>query len=354
MFVVPRNPGMVVAGAKIRSPARTCGVTITRKPCLKKATMSELSDREERALRAYTDVLAIEWDDETGMARVVTLSDCYRAIPAEGLHLCPDREYRDIDQCKHIHALQAARGRVDAPTGWLVVDDLDDRGQPDSPRPARDRVCTDGGKRQWRVIDHTNDNQRTAKSRSEAEDMAETAREFGSEHVEIQPPGETDGGETETVEPAVVSQDSDETGVPETATNLSSALRITNDPLDVLPGWMKTEVSYSGHGDSSTTINKRGCQVIAEYLGLAVERVAITPAHETDFDYAYYKATAVKPDGREFTAYGAARADSDDQDEQEGWKLDMMAGTRAYKRAVKAATGGGIEAFAKEQRGESH
>lgn len=30
-------------------------------------------------------------------------------------------------------------------------------------------------------------------------------------------------------------------------------------------------------------------------------------------------------------------------------ELDMMAETRAYKRAVKSATGGGIEAFAKEQ-----
>lgn len=211
-----------------------------------------------------------------------------------------------------------------------------------------------GEKNQWRVIDHTNNNRRTAESRSEAEDMAETAREFGSEKVEIQPPGETDGGETETVEPTVVSQDSDETGVPESATDLSSALRITNDPLDVLPGWMKTEVSYSGRGDSSTTVNKRGCQVIAEYLGLEVSREAITPAHETEFEYAYYKATAVKPDGREFTAHGAARADGDDQNENEGWKLDMMAGTRAYKRAVKTATGGGIEAFAKEQRGDSH
>jgi len=44
---------------------------------------------------------------------------------------------------------------------------------------------------------------------------------------------------------------------------------------------MKTEVSYAGRGDSSTTINKRGCQVIANYLGVDVQTDAIESAPET-------------------------------------------------------------------------
>lgn len=82
---------------------------------------------ESRALRAYTDVLAVEWDDEIGVARIVTLGDVYTAVPSEGMHLCPDREYNDVDMCKHVIALEVVRGKLDAPTGWLVVEDLDER-----------------------------------------------------------------------------------------------------------------------------------------------------------------------------------------------------------------------------------
>jgi hypothetical protein len=124
---------------------------------------------------------------------------------------------------------------------------------------------------------------------------------------------------------------------------------IGQDPLAVLPGWMTTEVNYSDRGDSSTTVNKRGCQVIAEYLNLEPEIEAVTRAEETDFEHATYHATITKPDGRTFSGSGTARATDADQGENAGWKLDMMAETRAYKRAVKNATGGGLEAFVKER-----
>jgi len=83
----------------------------------------------DRALRAYEDVVAIEADDEAGVYRIVTTSDVYHAVPEEGMHLCPDREYHDPPEgyCKHLVALEAVRGRLDIPTGWLTVDDLDDR-----------------------------------------------------------------------------------------------------------------------------------------------------------------------------------------------------------------------------------
>jgi len=81
---------------------------------------------DDRALSAFTDVLAVE-DTGTGLFRVVTLSDVYTAVPSEGMHLCPDREYHDVDFCKHVVAVEATRGRLDVPTGWLVVEDLDER-----------------------------------------------------------------------------------------------------------------------------------------------------------------------------------------------------------------------------------
>lgn len=111
----------------------------------------KLNDDEKRALKAFTDVLAVEWDEQAGVARVVTLSDVYTAVPSEGMHLCPDREYHDVEMCKHLWALETVRGKIDAPEGWLVVDDLTDRTEPafDVTAGLEDfedfRVVTDGG-----------------------------------------------------------------------------------------------------------------------------------------------------------------------------------------------------------------
>jgi len=49
------------------------------------------------------------------------------AIPEDGLHQCPDREYHDVDMCKHATAAEITRDKIDAPTGWLVVEDFDER-----------------------------------------------------------------------------------------------------------------------------------------------------------------------------------------------------------------------------------
>jgi len=226
----------------------------------------------------------------------------------------------------------------------------------------------------WKIKDHTNDRFRDVDSRSDGEDTLEEWE--GELELELLAPDgrtmatnwednreydepETDGGdmdvevidETEGNEPEAT-----EVVETEPATEPSSTMQVLDnfsideDPLDVLPGWMTTQVSYSDKGDSSTTINKRGCQVIAEYLGLEPEMEAIESAPETDFEYAHYRCTITKPDGRTFQGHGIARSDDADQGEGSGWKLEMMAETRAYKRAVKSATGGGLEAFVKESQ----
>jgi hypothetical protein len=86
-----------------------------------------MADAHDRALAAYTDVLAVEHDTDAGVMRILTLSECYTAIPETGQHLCPDKEYHEPPRCKHEYAADATRDQTDVPTGWLVVEDLDDR-----------------------------------------------------------------------------------------------------------------------------------------------------------------------------------------------------------------------------------
>lgn len=81
----------------------------------------------DRAERAYTDVLAVEFDQETEMMRVVTLSDCYDVDVRDFRHMCPDREYHDVALCKHLICADIVRGQTDAPSGWFVTDDFDQR-----------------------------------------------------------------------------------------------------------------------------------------------------------------------------------------------------------------------------------
>jgi hypothetical protein len=92
----------------------------------------------DRAARAYEDVLAVEYDEETDLLRVVTLSDSYLVDDRDGVHACPDREYNDVDLCKHLVAALATTGELNVPTGWAIVEDL-------SERPEDPEVRADGG-----------------------------------------------------------------------------------------------------------------------------------------------------------------------------------------------------------------
>jgi hypothetical protein len=232
----------------------------------------------------------------------------------------------------------------------------------DAAQQTADEQITD-----WEIRDHTNDRNIPVESRSAGEDkLAEWDGDldlelFGpdgdpvlSNFAKSQAP-HYDSGEVEQVDAEIVEHpadtDPDTDGTTETVMpDVAGGMNIQRDPLNVLPSWMITDVTYQDRGDSSTTINKRGCKVIAEYLGLEeTDNEPIKTAGETDFEYATYRVEMTKPDGRSFTGHGTARADESDQGEDAGWKLDMMAETRAYKRAVKSATGGGIEAFAKER-----
>lgn len=111
---------------------------------------------EKRAVRAFTDVLAVEHDEDTDLLRVVTLSDAHLVDDRDKLHQCPDRKHNigDGGVCKHLVAALATTDEIDVPTGWLVVEDLEARRDAssgvDEPLPdfedfEVERVATDGG-----------------------------------------------------------------------------------------------------------------------------------------------------------------------------------------------------------------
>ncbi|MFB1066463.1 hypothetical protein [Natrinema sp. H-ect4] len=166
----------------------------------------------------------------------------------------------------------------------------------------------------WTIEDQETGETWEKDSRKEAEDAIEM---FGDErNLELVPPGEsagdeaaTDGGTTAAEVPAehgVPQEDEDDaahpqgppartTGEMETADatpdDVSEAVELQGDgsvpledPLSMLPGWMITEVSYNDRGDNSTTVNKRGCQVIARALDIEVQTTAVTRASESDFE----------------------------------------------------------------------
>lgn len=110
---------------------------------------------------------------------------------------------------------------------------------------------------------------------------------------------------------------------------------IEDDPLDILPGYMITQV------DGKPSLNKRGVSVLAYHYGITVkEKTTVVYPHETDFETAVIEIIVEGQDGRVFTGSGEAHVD-----ETPKHQLLRMAETRAYKRAVIFATGTGIVGY---------
>jgi hypothetical protein len=180
----------------------------------------------------------------------------------------------------------------------------------------------------WTIIDHDNDNEKTAENRQDAEQKAETAREFGSENVEIIPPdgdAETDGGGAEVVDvPA------------ENTADVPQSPSVADDPIDWVPSHFVDDIQ------GVPAINRKGYAVLAEQYDIQVTREFVTYPSETDFEYAEAEATAVTEDGREYSGFGSAHVDRQDGDDEH--LLGELAETRAIKRALALATGVGMTA----------
>lgn len=291
-----------------------------------------------RAASALEDVVAVE-RLAPGMVRVVTWSDAY-PVDARGEGcMCPDKQYNlgPGELCKHHVAAMLATGDLPAP--FDVVDSLDERPEPETPAESEPKplVADGSGSDEWLVIDHDRDNEQPAESRSEAEDMKATAQEFGSEHVEIVPPGRsdaaTDGGTPEVVDAEPVESPGDQ--LPERS--------VSDDPLTWMPGEFIDEI------DGTQAINRKGYEVLGHFYDVDVHADLEVAPEETDFVFCRVKATAITADGRACEAYGSAHVDRGDGDDPA--LLLEMADTRARKRALSIATGVGAVAV-EELKGE--
>jgi len=93
---------------------------------------------------------------------------------------------------------------------------------------------------------------------------------------------------------------------------------------------------------SSLDLNKDGTQFVSNVLGFEVHAKCEVTAYETDYEYSRYRATCIRPDGREFNAVGDCHIEEQGKNKED---LERMAETRAKKRSVKWASAGGVEAI---------
>lgn len=188
-----------------------------------------------------------------------------------------------------------------------------------------------------------NGNERPVDSRSEAEEVKEEMEQLGMT-VEIEAPKESDGGATDDSmpeEPIDVPRSVQNSGPEEPASDGSESgpliadMNLSDDPLDVLPSYMITQV------DGKPSLNKRGVSVLAYHFDIdVVDREVVAYPHETEYETAVVQFMVKGADGRKFSGMGEAHVD-----ETPKHQLLRMAETRAYKRAVIFATGTGIVGY---------
>lgn len=184
-------------------------------------------------------------------------------------------------------------------------------------------------------------NERKFDSREEAKEQAEELRGLGAT-VEIEEIGDEPEKDNQTEENRSEPSEVEIVEEPTADELVRQAVDMESlpDPLVTVPEWMTTTVD---HGDNqSVDLNKRGTQVIANALDYVVDAECEIEAIKTDFDYARYRATVTTPDGDEYTAVGDAHIKESGRNRED---LERLAETRAKKRAVKWATGGGLQAF---------
>lgn len=205
-----------------------------------------------------------------------------------------------------------------------------------------------------KIIDHRNNNEKQFRTLEEAKEARDNLIGIGAqpedlEIVELSTDGsggsdvQESGQSNDEEQPKVTEPVKQETEPEPTQSDLVDLPeRGLNNPLATLPEWMLTEIQHGRN--TSLDLNKDGSQVIANALDLSVEAECEVSAKETDFEYCRYRATVETPDGKVFNAVGDARIDEKGKNHNK-WDLERKAETRAKKRAVKWATGGGVEAF---------
>lgn len=184
---------------------------------------------------------------------------------------------------------------------------------------------------EWR-IQAENGNERSVSSRSEAERVKAEMEGLGMT-CEIVPPSKSDGG----VE--VVESDTEDV---EQANAIPQPSQLTSDPLDVIS---KNSDHFTDTIRGQVVINRQGYAVLAERFDISVKAEPVTLPSETDFEYAEFQAVATTDGGNEYTGFGSASVDRED----DATLLAELAETRAMKRATAWATGVGMTAVSELQ-----
>jgi hypothetical protein len=179
--------------------------------------------------------------------------------------------------------------------------------------------------------------EKTAPSRSEAEEKKAQAEDLGLRNLEVIPPGSTDGGESVPAEvvdhsPSGESERENESQTADIPDNPS----VEQDPVSWMPDHFIDDIQ------GVPTVNRKGYAVIASQYGVSVTAEPVTLASDTDREYAEFRAIATTEDGQEYSGFGSAHVDRMDGDDEH--LLNELAETRAMKRAVAWASGVGMTA----------
>jgi hypothetical protein len=93
--------------------------------------------------------------------------------------------------------------------------------------------------------------------------------------------------------------------------------------------------------NGNTYVHIAGYAAIARQAGLRMDYEPLTRARETEYEHAEYEAVVTTPGGEVIARdMGTAHAELEDMSDAEA-SLDELAITRAYRRAIRLATGGG-------------
>jgi RNA polymerase subunit RPABC4/transcription elongation factor Spt4 len=125
----------------------------------------------------------------------------------------------------------------------------------------------------------------------------------------------------------------------ESSDELPNTPDVTEDPISWMPEHFVDVI------EGVPAINRKGYAVLAEHFDISVRSEPVTYPGESDWEYAEFRATAVTPDGDEYTGYGSAHVERGD----DKTVLGELAETRACKRSISWATGVGMVAVSEMQ-----
>jgi len=213
---------------------------------------------------------------------------------------------------------------------------------------------------QWKVIDESRDVDRSCDSEDEAQTIKNDMISLGADGQDIQivPPSEIDSKPAESDDSGEVNEQEpqqaevlevQEAPTERDADEIQTASEdvFAKSPIEWFGGKESPFIDQINHRNgSSLDLNKDGTQFVANVLGFEVSAECEVTAYESEFEYSRYRATCIRPDGREFNAVGDCHIEEQGKNKED---LERMAETRAKKRAVKWASAGGVEAIKEMQ-----